>query len=180
LANHFNMYSTKIESDKSLGMSNGASAVFFTVLGLSGSRLAKSKKEKEIIIWLLEKDQEYVGRGTIGFDICDMPWEIDTFVEEKNFLLNIIRKVKEKIGWETLNYNPNEEFIFHFIDIFFNMIVEFNPKYIDESNYKEWLDASQESDPLNQGFPVCEKHKIKEIGISSNDNIYNLEDVINN
>ncbi|WP_160673112.1 hypothetical protein [Clostridium sp. C8-1-8] len=160
MANNFNMYSTKIEGDKSLGMSNGASAVFFTVLGLSGSRLAKSKKEKEVIIWLLEKDQEYVGRGTIGFDICDMPWEINTFVEERKFLLNVIREVKEKTGWETLNYYPNEEFVFLFIDIFYNMIDEFNPKYIDENNYKEWLDASEESDPLNQGFPVCEKHKM--------------------
>ena len=43
-----------------LSMSSSASAVFFTVIGLSGSRLAKSKKEKEIIIWLLEKDQKYV------------------------------------------------------------------------------------------------------------------------
>ncbi|URZ07497.1 hypothetical protein [Clostridium felsineum] len=160
MANHFNMYSTKMEGDKSLGMSNGTSAVFFTVLGLSGSRLAKSKKEKEIIIWLLEKDQEYVGRGTIGFDICDMPWRIDTFLEEKNFILNVIGKVKEKIGWETLNYNPNEDFVLPYIDIFYNMIDEFNPKYIDENNYKEWLEVSEEAEPLNQGFPVCEKHKM--------------------
>ena len=160
MANQFDMYSNNIENNESLRMSNGSTAVFFTVLGLSGSRLAKSKKEKELIIWLLEKDQACVGIGTVGFDICDMPWEIDTFIEERDFLLNVLNGIREKVGWETLNYDPNEEFIFPFIDIFFNMIVEFNPKYIDESNYKEWLDASQESDPLNQGFPVCEKHKM--------------------
>lgn len=160
MANHFNIYSSKIEDNKSLSMSNGTSAVFFTVLGLSGSRLAKSKKKKEIIIWPLEKDQEYIGRGAVGFNICDIPWEIDTFMEERNFLLNVIRRVKEKIGWETLNYNPNEEFVFPNIDTFFDMINEFNPKYIDENNYKEWLDASEEFDPLNQGFPVCEEHKM--------------------
>lgn len=154
MANSFDMYSNKIEGNKSLSMSSSASTVFFTVIGLSGSRLAKSKKEKEIIIWLLEKDQKYVGRGTIGFDICDMPWEIDTFVEEKDFLLNVIRETKKKIGWETLNYNPNTEIVFTYIDIFYHMIDEFNPKYINQTNYKEWLDAAEKSDPLNQDFPV--------------------------
>ena len=59
-----------------------------------------------------------------------------------------------------MNYNPNTEIVFTYIDIFYHMIDAFNPKYINQNNYKEWLDAAEKSDRLNQGFPVCKKHKM--------------------
>lgn len=38
-----------------ISMSNGLTSVFISTLGLSGSILAKTEKEKQIIIWLLKK-----------------------------------------------------------------------------------------------------------------------------
>ena len=55
-------------------MSNGLTDVFIEVIGISGSFLASEDFEKTMIIWILEKDQDSLGRGTIGFDVCEMLW----------------------------------------------------------------------------------------------------------
>ena len=62
-------------------MSNGATDVFINVLAISGSALAETEQEKRLIVWLSEKDQK-VGRGTVGFDIVEMPWQKETFIAE--------------------------------------------------------------------------------------------------
>lgn len=62
-----------------IGMSNGLTSVFIEVLAISGSILAKTNREKEMIIWLAQRDQSVVGIGTVGFDIDEMPWTIDSF-----------------------------------------------------------------------------------------------------
>lgn len=51
---------------------------------LSGSELAKTNREKEFIIWLAQRDQNVVGRGTVGFDLDEMPWIEDDFPEMKS------------------------------------------------------------------------------------------------
>lgn len=66
-----------------IGMSNGLTSVFIEVLAISGSILAKTNREKEMIIWLAQRDQSAVGIGTVGFDIDEMPWTIDSFQNEK-------------------------------------------------------------------------------------------------
>ncbi|MGG3507727.1 hypothetical protein ABES58_19860 [Paenibacillus lautus] len=58
----------------SLHMSNGLTSVFIEVLAISGSQLAKTNRERELIIWLAQRDQAIVGIGTVGFDIDEMPW----------------------------------------------------------------------------------------------------------
>ncbi|MDE7281803.1 MAG: hypothetical protein K2N36_08720, partial [Ruminiclostridium sp.] len=88
-------------------MSNGLTDVFINVLVLSGSNLAQTAEEKRLIVWLAEKDQSNAGIGTVGFDVCEMPWNIEAFKETKTFLLNVIEGAKNKSGWELLEYTPN-------------------------------------------------------------------------
>ena len=55
--------------DDCICMSNMATDVFINVLSLSGSILAETVEEKQLIVWLSEKDQKFAGLGTVGFDI---------------------------------------------------------------------------------------------------------------
>ena len=147
-------------SNVRIHMSNGATSAFITIIGLSGSRLAKTENEKRLIVWIMEKDQSKVGIGTIGISMSEMPWTKYDLKNEKLFLLNVVNAAKQKFGWDTLNYDPNEEIIFSVLDDFRNMIMQFESQYIDEEAINEWLNASDKTEPMFNDFPLCKKHKI--------------------
>jgi len=141
-------------------MSNGPTSVFITVLGLSGTRLAKTDDEKKLLVWILEKDQSKCGIGTVGFAISEMSWIKENFECQKTFMLEVVKGVKEKLGWETLDYTPKEEIIFPFMDTFSDMIKELKKEDIDENAIEEWEKACEDYEPLYNGYPVCEKHNV--------------------
>lgn len=147
---------------QNISMSNGLTSVFISTLGLSGTHLAKTDDEKQIIIWLLEKDQSAVGNGSVGFDVCDMPWNNENFDNIKCFLLNVIEGAKKKIGWEFLDYQPDEELLFHCLDQFYNMISNVNTGMINQTSAQECLNAAKEvpNDPVVCGYPCCKKHSV--------------------
>ena len=70
--------------------SNGCLDVLLTVIGLSGSKIAQSDCARNMIIWLLEKDQSMVGLGTVLFDITEMPWKEQCFEGQKLFMLQVL------------------------------------------------------------------------------------------
>ncbi|SDF79769.1 hypothetical protein SAMN04488542_11769 [Fontibacillus panacisegetis] len=82
-----------------------------------GSELAKANREKEIIIWLAQRDQNVVGRGTVGFDLDEMPWIEDDFPEMKEFMLSTIIGVINRTQWDVLNYEPNDIWRGHPLDV---------------------------------------------------------------
>ena len=137
-------------------MSNTATDVFINVLSLSGSALAETAEEKWLIVWLSEKDQKFVGLGTVGFDVVDMPWKKETFAKNKKFLLNVIKSAENKLGWEKLDYCP--EFILPNLHKFREYIEKMTEDDIDNNVISEWLDAAATDDPINCGFPRCEEH----------------------
>ncbi|MDE6580020.1 MAG: hypothetical protein K2K41_05755 [Ruminiclostridium sp.] len=139
-------------------INNGLTDVFINVLDLSGSNLAQTAEEKRLIVWLAEKDQSKVGMGTVGFDVCEMPWNIEAFKENKTFLLNVIEGAKNKSGWELLEYTPNEELLFPCLDMFAQLISKIGADNIKPEALKEWLEAATSSDPVLLGFPQCPKH----------------------
>lgn len=141
-------------------MSNGLTSVFVNVLGLSGSRLAKTDDEKRLIVWLLEKNQSVVGTGTVGFDICDMPWNIENFKQNIEFLLSVAAGVKDRLGWETLGYEPNEALLFPCIVQFEKLIHKMKVDLIDQQAGKDWLAMADSDDPILNGFPQCTNHGV--------------------
>lgn len=143
-----------------IAMSNGLTSVFVNVLGLSGSRLAKTEDEKRLIVWLLEKNQSVVGTGTVGFDICDMPWNIENFKQNKEFLLSVAAGVKDRLGWETLGYEPNEALLLPCIVQFEMLIHQMNVDQIDQQAGTDWLAAADDDDPILNGFPQCPEHGV--------------------
>ena len=139
-------------------MSNGLTDVFISVLVLSGSRFAQTTHEKRLIVWLAEKDQSKVGIGTVGFDICDMPWNVDTFAENKEFLLMVIEAAKNGEGWEHLEYAPNSELLFPCLDKLAELISKIESCKINFGALEEWIAAANAFDPVVSGFPKCPKH----------------------
>ncbi len=137
-------------------MSNAATDVFINVLSLSGSILAETVEEKQLIIWLSEKDQKFVGLGTVGFHIVDMPWKKETFSNDKMFLLNVIKSAENKLGWEKLDYTP--KLILPNLQKFKEYIEKMTEDDINDNVLREWLDVAERNDPINCGFPCCKKH----------------------
>lgn len=137
-------------------MSNMAADVFINVLSLSGSILAETVEEKQLIVWLSEKDQKFIGLGAIGFEVVEMPWKKETFSNDKIFLLNVIKSAENKLGWEKLDYTP--EIVLPNLQKFREYIEKMTEDDIDDNVLSEWLNAAESDDPVNCGFPRCKKH----------------------
>lgn len=140
-------------------MSNGLTDVFFNVLVLSGSALARSDSEKRLVVWLAEHDQSRVGLGTVSFDLPEMPWETDTFERDKAFLRRTVAAARNRLGWEKLDYHPNEELLFPCLDRFVELVSGMDAGKIQPEHLRAWLAESSAADPVKRGFPLCPKHQ---------------------
>ena len=121
--------------DEWICMSNLTTDVFINVLSLSGSALAETVEEKQLIVWLSEKDQKFVGFGTVGFDIVEMPWKKETFSNNKIFLLNLTKSTKNRLGQEKLDYTP--EFVLPNLQKFREYIEKMTEYDIDDNAISE-------------------------------------------
>lgn len=150
------------ESIESLKMSNSLTSFFIEVLALSGSMFAENNREKEMVIWLAQQDQSVVGIGTVGFDIDDMPWTIESFERERNFILHTISGAMERHGWERLNYEPREDWIIECLLKFQRMIFVFDKDSIKMESYLEWskIEEDDNNPTIPIGYPKCEIHDI--------------------
>ena len=154
----FNYKSDKEDLKDDLNMSNGGTSMFINVLCLSGGRIAETESQKRFMVFLAEKNQNVCGIGTVGFDIVDMPWDKDSFDEDKAFMLRVIEGARQKLGWETLGYEPNEEFVAEYLDTFQKLIERMTAEDIIEESLTEWLSEADENDPTRCGFPKCKIH----------------------
>ena len=143
--------------DDSLVMSNGGTDVFINILALSGAVIARTESEKRLMVYLSEKDQ-IVGRGCVGFDIVEMPWDKETFEEDKKFIIKVVNGARNRIDWEQLDYSPNEEIVLRYLDTFENLINRMTVDDIREDSLNDWLSKSEADDPVYCDFPRCEKH----------------------
>ena len=147
----------KVAYDDSLVMSNGGTDVFINILALSGAVIARTESEKRLMVYLSEQDQ-IVGRGCVGFDIVEMPWDKETFEEDKKFIIQVVNGARNRIGWEKLDYTPNEEIVFRYLDTFENLINRMTVDDIREDSLNDWLSKSEADNPVYCDFPRCEKH----------------------
>ncbi|MDE5597924.1 MAG: hypothetical protein K2J04_08830 [Lachnospiraceae bacterium] len=143
--------------DDSLVMSNGGTDVFINILALSGAVIARTESEKRLMVYLSEKDQ-IVGRGCVGFDIVEMPWDKETFEEDKKFIIKVVNGARNRIDWEQLDYSPNEEIVLRYLDTFENLINRMTVNDIREDSLNDWLSESEADAPVYCDFPRCEKH----------------------
>ncbi len=151
-------------NDDSLSMSNGLTDVLIDYLLISGSELAVSESEKRMIAFLAEKQQTIIGMGTVGFDIIEMPWQLDSFHKDKAFLLKVIDYARmlsfKKSVWDKLGYEPNQEHIDYALSRFDTLIKRMTENDIDNNNLQEWLADREQDDPVCCGYPKCPKHGV--------------------
>ena len=98
-----------------------------------------------------------MGAGTVDFDLWEMPWDSNTFEEDRAFLLRVVSGAKEPLGWEKLDYRPNEDMLFLCLDHFSELISGL--AQIQPGALEEWLAESDPSDPVMSGFPRCSRHQ---------------------
>jgi len=139
-------------------MSNSLTSVFLSTLVLSGSALAQTDRERELIVWLSEHDQAVLGIGTVGFSITDMPWTLTGFELEKHFLLQMIEATQAQTHWELLDYTPNETLLSPKLVKFAHLMQQFTTDHVDPFRYSSWLDTSAEY-AIPVGFPCCVRHQ---------------------
>lgn len=146
---------------ESIRMSNGLTSVFLEVLTISGSMLAKSNREREMTIWLAQRDQSVVGIGTVGFDIDEIPWTIDTFDEEKEFMLRMITNAITEAGWKKLSYEPRKDWVIQCLEQFRVMIYAFEKYNVNLDHYLQWSEIEEDDDQptIPRGYPKCGKHE---------------------
>jgi len=105
-------------------ISNGWTAVLYSTLLISGSRLAKTNWEKFTMIWLAEHDQNHVGGGMVGIDFDDIYWSVSEFERQKEFVVAIAQNTIDEKSWTKLNYETNGETLTEllklWIDVFSN------------------------------------------------------------
>ena len=154
----FNYKSDKDDLKDDLNMSNGGTSMFINVLCLSGGRIAETESQKRFMVFLAEKNQNVCGIGTVGFDIVDMPWDRNSFDDDKTFMLRVIEGARHKLGWETLGYVPNEAFVAEYLDKFQKLVECMTAENILEGSLSEWLSEAEENDPVRCGFPKCKIH----------------------
>lgn len=159
MANTIRLYENS-PIDDWLTMSNGATEVFISVIGLSGSILAKTDDEKMLIVWILEHDQSAMGIGAVDFDLSELLWNKKRFNLQKQFMFEVLKGIENKLGWEVLDYIPNEKFLKTAVVYFRKMLQQMNEAIIDEKAIKEWIADSKKEEPMKNGFPLCKKHKI--------------------
>lgn len=142
----------------SLKMSNGLTDVFIDGLLIGGSELAETESQKRLIVFLAEKQQRVVGRGTVGFDITEMPWQTETFDADKKFILEVINYVRKEKWWQNLGYTPLPEHIAYALNGFEILINQMTVNDVDKDNLNEWISEADSNDPIYCGYPKCQKH----------------------
>jgi hypothetical protein len=158
MGNTISLYDHTLVDTECIHMSNGLTSVFVSTLVLSGSALARTDRQRELIVWLAEHDQAVVGIGTVGFSLTDMPWTPTDFEAEKQFLLQVITAAQAKTHWELLGYTPNEALLLPRLAKFAQLMQQFTADHVDPSRYHMWLNTSAEC-AIPPGFPCCDRHQ---------------------
>ncbi len=136
----------------SFKMSNGLTSAFIKVLCLAASELAETDHEREFAIWIASHDQDMFGIGTVSFGVCELPWCIETFGADVDFVLRVIGAAKAKCGWERLRNEPTEDWIMSSLEEFRKLIEMFDIRDIVVED-SEWRYD-------HRPFQKCPKHLI--------------------
>lgn len=99
-----------LKTAKHTCLNNIRTDVLLDMLVLCGAARAKTDAEKNLIVYIAARDQNYRGRGLAGFTINAMPWEGLEFTSQQQFLIAVIDDVLACKGWSKLGYSPNIEY----------------------------------------------------------------------
>ncbi|MEY3443673.1 MAG: hypothetical protein RLZZ519_1954 [Bacteroidota bacterium] len=136
-----------------LNMSNGLTAVFIDTLCLAGATIATEDYQKDLMVWLGQRDWTMFGLGCISFDLAEIIWEPAIFDQQKAFLIQVAELAINKSHWHLLDYSPHEEWALQSLARFRTMLTEFEVKHIHPEQKLPLL-----SEPGN--YPRCPEHGV--------------------
>ena len=111
-----NMITSERNNDPAyVKMSNGLTDAVLCMLVVSGSALATTEREKDLVVWLASHDQSIYGLGAVGFDLSELPWTTEQFEVEKQFLLRVITSCKTKEYWHLFDYDSHGDVVVRWI-----------------------------------------------------------------
>lgn len=113
-----------------LNMSNGLTAVVIDTLCLAGGDLAREDYEKDLMVWLGQRDWTMFGLGCISFDVAEIIWDPMIFEQQKDFLIRVTEHAIVKTNWHLLDYSPREDWALQSIARFRTMLTEFEVRHI--------------------------------------------------
>lgn len=126
------------------------------LLCIKGSELASTDFEKDLVIWIAQHDSDIMGSGATGFDICEMPWNIDTFEDQKNFIFNVLHDMLKEAEWKA---NISDEAWIVLKGFILNMtalIENFNLNHVDVENQLPIFEFDNGYEKYNK----CEIHGV--------------------
>ncbi|MEY4529303.1 MAG: hypothetical protein RLZZ156_24 [Deinococcota bacterium] len=150
-----NLISYDAQNLEPLQMNNGLTSVFVSVLALSASNLAQTDNQRLWAAWIASRDQGIFGGGIVGFDLTQMPWKVASLEADKDFWSRAVAAAKQKIGWECLDYQPHEEWVFSSLDQFIGLIIAFEAADINSDESREWT-----YDSRPRTLELCKKHLV--------------------
>jgi hypothetical protein len=117
-------------------------------------------RERELIVWLAEHDQDVVGIGTVGFSLTEIPWTVTGFAAEKQSLVDVAAAAQAKTRWEVLGYTPHEG-ILSWLAKFAQLIQRLTADHIDPcpARCRAWRNAPG-GRASSAGFPCCVRHQV--------------------
>ena len=92
--------------------------MFIAALCLAGHEVAAKDWQKELLAWISTHDRHVIGNGNAGFDIAELGWQSERFIEHKRFLLLLTERARLKTNWDQLPYHPPMERVVNALDKF--------------------------------------------------------------
>ena len=153
MGNRIRLHAGPTRGEDDLKMSNGATSLFICALALAGSRLARTERQQELVLWLAWCDQTVVGDGTVGFSLSELPWTREAFAEERRFLLTVVAAAQERTLWAGLDYEPRPA-LHNNLRRFGELLAAFEARWVDPAASAAWRAYLAVPDGLlAAGFP---------------------------
>jgi hypothetical protein len=141
----------RLGDDRDLHLSNGSTDVLLTVLLLSGSALAASTWERELMTWLAEHDQGVFGAGMVGFDLDEIAWSADGFDVQRAFVLRTIDLALTRHRWDELSYDP--PFVADQLRALRALVTDFRPDPAATAVTWSWMSPPRQ-------LTLCDRHAV--------------------
>lgn len=137
--------------EANIKMSNGLTIVVYSTLIVSMSKLAQSERDFDFYYWLADHDQTVFGIGNVSIDLDEMPWALENFDNEKQFILRVIEDAQKNLGYQIFDFGTHPEHLRGNLEDLRMLVMQLNKDDVENA-------------PNREGylFREVEKPKIKE------------------
>ncbi len=97
-------------NDQWIVMSNQGTDCFLDLLIMAAENYEKTERQEELIVFL--KDQKEINDtapGTAGFDLDEMPWQVETLKDDAGFLLRVTAEAQSESVFAELPYEADRD-----------------------------------------------------------------------